>query len=258
MYLTIGYSNEYDIFWDLNSGFVFKNVNENVENVKCELECEFGDLCFGRHCLNIPAPTPQPSTPTSRREIAPVSCGFNTIGYVFAILLSGIVTGFIGLIYGAIVYGTAVPAEEIGNNDNDFNRLFASRGVTIAPVALIFGLLNGIIGFNFGVFGVTTTITTHDNKSERERCDCECVFENENVAFATQISLRNDLIRCVCGTPHDVFFATIIFGFKKDVVGFNNGFNFDFTCVVLTAIMTHDNERENEYEKEGEVGYGVT
>ena len=139
-----------------------------------------------------------------------------------------------------------MPAGEIGNNDNEFNRLFASCGVTIVAVALIFRLLNGIIGFNFGVFAVRTTIT-HDNESEREECDCECVFENANVAFATQIGLRKGLIRGVCGTPHDGCFATIIFGFKRDVIRFNNGFNFDFNCVVLTAIITNDNETENEY-----------
>ena len=103
-----------------------------------------------------------------------------------------------------------MPAQEIGNNDNgfnfNFNELFASRGITIAPVALIVGLVNGIVGFNFGVFAVTTATTAHDNESEREGFDCECVFEKENVAFATQIGLRNGLIRCVCGTP---CFATI-------------------------------------------------
>ena len=49
-------------------------------------------------------------------------------------------------------------------------------------------MLNGIYYwfFNFGSFAVTTAITTHDNGSEREGFDCKCVFENENVAVATQ------------------------------------------------------------------------
>ena len=44
-----------------------------------------------------------------------------------------------------------------------------------------------------------------------------------------------------------VLVATIIFGFKRDVVGFNNGFDFDFNCGVLTTI---EPTRE-------EVGYGA-
>ena len=80
-------------------------------------------------------------------------------------------------------YGSAVPAQEIGNNDTgldfNFNGLFASRGVTIAAVTLIVGLLNGIIGFNFGVFAVIIVIIAYDNESEREGFDCECVFEKE-------------------------------------------------------------------------------
>ena len=91
-------------------------------------------------------------------------------------------------------------------------------------------MLNGIIGFNFGVFAVTTAITTHDNESGREGFDCECVFEKGDVAFATQIALSNGLIGYVWGTPHGACFATIIFGFKGDVIGLNYGFNLDFNC----------------------------
>ena len=36
--------------------------------------------------------------------------------------------------------------------------------------------------------------------------------------------------------PHGACFATIIFGFKRDVVGFNSGLGFDFNCAVLIAI----------------------
>ena len=81
-----------------------------------------------------------------------------------------------GLNNDVIGYGTAVAAEEIGNNDNGFD---FNRCVTIAPVTLMFRLLNGIIGFHFDLFAVTTAITTctYDNQSEREEFDCECVFE---------------------------------------------------------------------------------
>ena len=78
-------------------------------------------------------------------------------------------------------------------------------------------LLNCIIDFNCSVFAVTTAVTTHDNRT------------NE--------------------APHRACFATIIFGFKRDVIG--------FSCAVLTAITTYDNERGNENEREAQVGYGA-
>ena len=33
----------------------------------------------------------------------------------------------------------------------------------------------------------------------------------------------------------------------------SNGFNFDSNCAVFAAITTHDNKRENENKREGEV-----
>ena len=103
----------------------------------------------------------------------------------------------------------------------NFNRLFTPP----ASVAIIFGLLNGIIGFNLCLFAVTTAITTHHNEGEREGFDCECVFEHKHVAFAPKIALTNGLIGYVCGTPHGAGFATITFGFKGNVIGSNNDFN---------------------------------
>ena len=148
------------------------------------------------------APTPRPPT---------LRCGIVLLS--IAPLLCSVVIGL----------GTAVSAEEIGNNDNgfdfNFNGLFTHRSVTIASVvvAIIFELLNGIIALNLPLFAVTTAITIHDNESEIDGCDCKCVFENVSVAVATQIE-SNGLIGFVCYTPHGACFSTIIFGSAMSLV----------------------------------------
>ena len=150
---------ENDIFCDLNNGFKFKNVNENVENIKWEFD--FYD--YG--VLSVPTPSATPAPPiifdfiNSRaglREKIDLKCifGVNNNGNNFNIVNEINNENFCNNgYYGYCEYSTTPPRtpqiifiyNETGNELPGFNIYLCENGLVSCENNVINEICNGMI-----------------------------------------------------------------------------------------------------------------